>query len=156
MSLTIWIDADACPNMVKEVVYKAARRTESRVRLVANRYQRIPANPLFSLDVVDQSFDAADQFILERLSKADLVVTADVPFADEIIRKDCFALSPRGEEFNKKNIGDKLASRNLFSELRGGNLIQGGPPPLADRDKRQFADTFDRMLTKALAASRLK
>ena len=86
MGITIWIDGDACPNMIKEIVFKAALRVKAKVRLVANSYHKIPANQLFSLDVVDRSFDAADHFILGEMQPGDLVITADIPFADELIK----------------------------------------------------------------------
>ena len=153
MGITIWIDGDACPNMIKEIVFKAALRVKAKVRLVANSYHKIPANQLFTLDVVDRSFDAADHFILGEMQSGDLVITADIPFADELIKQKGFVVTPKGEELNARNIGDKLATRNLLSELRGGLLIQGGAPPPGDKEKRAFADAFDRVLTRAIRAA---
>lgn len=148
MGARIWLDGDACPHMVREIVYKAVLRVRVPLVLVSNRYQRMPANPLFRLEVVGSGFDAADHFILREVCKGDLVVTADIPFSDQLVQKGAMVVTPTGEELDERNIKDKLATRNLMSELRGGLLIRGGGSSPGGREKRAFADAFDRLLTR--------
>ncbi|MBI2603752.1 MAG: YaiI/YqxD family protein [Deltaproteobacteria bacterium] len=144
---TIWIDADACPRAVKEIVFKAARRTMTPVILVANKAIRAFQGELVRSVVVSRDFDAADNYIAENIRNFDIVITADIPLADCVVRLGATALNPRGELYTSENIKDRLSMRDLMTELRGGGIISGGPRPLQESDVRTFAAAFDRILT---------
>lgn len=154
--IKIWVDGDACPGDIRELIFRAAIRVGVEVSLVANRYRRLPQHPLIRLELVGDGFDAADQFILDKVSSGELVITADIPFAEQLVRKGAFVVTPSGEELDARNIGDRLATRNLMHELRTGYIIRGGSPSPGQREKRAFADTFDRLLTRALKEAALR
>lgn len=151
--MKIWIDADACPKSVKEVVFKGSERVGVPTVLVANSFMATPRSKVISLVVVDKGLDVADHYILENCQTTDLVITADIPLADSLVKKGVLAINPRGEVYTEENVGEILATRNLMSELRDSGVVQGGPPPLGPKDKAQFASAFDRELTRLLRRS---
>jgi uncharacterized protein YaiI (UPF0178 family) len=147
--MQIWVDADACPNVVKDILYRAAERTGLSLTLVANQPLRLPSSPLIKGVQVDSSFDAADRRIVELMTAGDLVITADIPLAALVIEKGGLALNPRGELYTKENVREHLSMRNFMEEMRGGGLISGGPAALNARDKQAFANKLDAVLAKA-------
>jgi uncharacterized protein YaiI (UPF0178 family) len=149
VGLQIWIDADACPNMIKDVLFKAAERLHVQLTLVANQYIRTPPSKVIRSIQVEQGFDVADNAIVELLQPGDLVITADVPLADEVITKGAHALNPRGTLYTKENVKSHLSRRDLMAELRDGGLVSGGPPPLDQKDVQQFANALDRLLARS-------
>lgn len=146
--MKIWIDADACPNVIKEIIFRASERTRTPVVVVANMPIKIPLNGLVSTMQVPRGFDMADEHILQELSAGDLVITADIPFADAAIDKHAMAINPRGELYTKENIKDRLATRDLMAELRDAGLVSGGPKPLALKDRQSFANKLDAILSR--------
>ncbi|MGB7415444.1 MAG: YaiI/YqxD family protein [Thermosynechococcaceae cyanobacterium] len=146
--MKIWVDADACPNAIKEILYRAANRVKIPLILVANHYLRPPASELITAIQVPKGFDGADQHIVENLEPGDLVITADIPLAADVIASQAHALNPRGEFYDKNNIRERLALRNFMDELRSGGVDTGGPPALHQRDLQAFANQLDRFLTK--------
>jgi uncharacterized protein YaiI (UPF0178 family) len=144
----IWIDADAAPRLMKDIVFRASERRKIHVTLVANRWQRTPNSALVDLVVVDDGFDAADDHIAEHCEKGDVVITADVPLAARIVAKDVPAISPRGRTFDADNIAERLGTRNLMEELRSADLVSGGAPPFGDKDRQRFANALDRALQR--------
>lgn len=148
--MKIWIDADACPRDIREIVFRASERLSIPVCLVANSYMNIPDSPLVSLKVVSKGFDAADDHIVDEVSSGDIVITADVPLAARIVERGTVAIDPRGEVFDEENVGERLSVRNLMQELRSSGLVQGGPPQMDPMDAHRFASAFDRELTKKL------
>ncbi len=147
--MQIWVDADACPNVVKDILYRAAERTGLALTLVANQPLRLPNSPLIKGVQVDSSFDAADRRIVDLMTAGDLVITADIPLAALVIEKGGLALNPRGELYTKENVREHLSMRNFMEEMRGGGLISGGPAALNARDKQAFANKLDAVLAKA-------
>jgi len=154
MTFTVWVDADACPNTIKEVLFRAADRRQVNVTLIANQFIRTPPSTYISSVQVSQGFDVADNAIVERLTEGDLVITQDIPLADEVIAKGGSALSPRGMLYTKENIKDHLSRRDMLDELRGTGVMTGGPPALDKKDVQQFANALDRFLTRSLAHTR--
>ena len=146
--MRIWIDADACPKMIKEFVYKVSRRLKVPVVLVANSGIHVPRSNLVSLVVVGGEMDEADRHILENCAVGDLVVTADIPLASSLIDKGAVAINPRGAVYSPDNVKEALATRNLMQELREEGTMAGGPPPLGPRDREKFANAIDRELTR--------
>ena len=151
--MRIWIDADACPNVIKEILFRAAERTKVPLTLVANQPTRIPLSPLVRQVQVSAGFDEADRRILELVEPGDLVITADIPLAAKVIEKGARALNPRGELYTEENVRERLAMRNLMDELRSGGMISGGPAVLSQSDRKAFANALDRVLTKAMTSS---
>jgi uncharacterized protein YaiI (UPF0178 family) len=139
--MDIFVDADACP--VKDEVYRVARRCDLKVTLVANSWMRMPADHKFSLTVVSDASDAADDWIADRVGPGDIVVTADIPLAARCIKKEARVIRPSGKPFTEAGIGDTLAQRDLMAELRGAGLITGGPPPMQQRDRSNFLQQLD-------------
>jgi len=148
--LKIWIDADACPRQVKEVVYKASTRTSTSVTLVANSFMRVPQGGLVSLVQVDKGADVADFYIVEHVSHEDLVITADIPLAALIVDKNATALNPRGELYTEENVRERLSVRDFMQDLRDSGLQTGGPPPFGVKDKERFANSFNKELTRLI------
>ena len=146
--MRIWIDADACPGEIKELLYRAAKRRRVRVTLVANQPIRAPSSEFIDSIVVTSGANVADQRIVELMDVADLVVTADIPLAANVVAGGAVALNPRGEFYTNANIGERLAARNLMDDLRGGGLITGGPANFGPKDRQAFANQLDRWLTK--------
>jgi hypothetical protein len=144
----IWVDADACPVAIKEILFRAAERTRIKVTLVANQYVQTPPSEFISHIQVPMGFDVADNEIVKRSVEGDLVVTNDIPLADEVISKGCLALSPRGELFTKENIKSRLNMRNFMETLRSSGIQTGGPSALTSRDKQAFGNHLDKWLVK--------
>jgi uncharacterized protein YaiI (UPF0178 family) len=142
--LHIFVDADACP--VKREVYRVANRYSLDVTLVANSWMRIPDERWIALQVVEDGFDAADDWIVERVQPDDIVVTADIPLASRCLKAGARVIGPTGKPFTENNIGQAIATRDLLSELRGAGEITGGPPPLEKRDRSRFLQQLDEMI----------
>ena len=147
--MQIWIDADACPKIIKEVLFRAAERTRIRTTMVANRHMRVPLSEFVTLLVADAGVDEADEEIVARMAAGDLVVTSDIPLASQVIEKGGQALSPRGELYTAENVGVRLNMRDFLESLRSsGSVDTGGPPPLGQAERQAFADHLDRILTR--------
>lgn len=145
----IWVDADACPGEIKELLFRAAERTQTRLTLVANQGLRTPASKFIDSMIVPSGMNVADMWIVENVRSGDLVITADIPLAADVVAKGATGLNPRGELYTDENIGDRLAMRNLMDELRGGGQITGGPSNFTPKDRQAFANQLDRWLTSA-------
>jgi uncharacterized protein YaiI (UPF0178 family) len=154
--MKIWIDGDACPVLVKELVYKTGEKRQVVIVVVANSPMYIPRSPFISLVVVEKKFDEADKHIVDSSLSGDLVITADIPLASLLIDKRVLAMNPRGKVYTPENVKEELSMRNLREELRSGGMIQGGPPPFAPKDKERFANSFDRELTRLLREATAK
>ena len=148
--MRIWIDADACPRAVKEVLYRASQRLNVPVCLVANSFLPVPNSGLVTAVRVPHGFDKADKYIAQEMATDDLVITADIPLAAEVVRKGAVALDPRGELYTHENVEQRLTMRNLMEELRDNDVITGGPRPFSPSDRQAFAAALDRFLTKRL------
>jgi hypothetical protein len=146
--VNIWVDADACPVVIREILFKAAIRTGVKLTLVANQALPVPRSPHIRMLQVASGFDAADDEIVRRVSPADLVITADIPLASEVIGKDGLVLTPRGERYTKDNIAARLNMRDFLESMRSSGEQTGGPPPLDQADRKAFADNLDRLLTR--------
>lgn len=149
--MKIWIDADACPAVIKEILFRAAIRESIEMILVANRPLRTPSSPFIKSIQVPKGFDVADARIAEEVREGDLVVTADIPLAAAVIDKRATALSPRGELYDAGNIRERLSMRNFLDELRGAGVQTGGPPALSSADRQAFAGHLDRLLSQGVA-----
>ena len=146
--MKIWVDADACPVVIKEILYRAADRTGVLVTLVANKALRIPNSEYVAMLQVDHGFDVADNEIVRRVNPGDLVVTADIPLAAEVVGKGGHALDPRGELYTADNIGARLNIRDFMDSLRTGGVETGGPPALSQSDRNEFANHLNQLLSK--------
>jgi hypothetical protein len=146
--MKIWVDADACPNPIKEILFRAAERSGLALVLVANHEVRIKPSRHISFLRVSAGFDVADNEIVQRLAAGDLVITSDIPLAAEIIDKQALALSPRGELFSADNIKARLSMRDLLESLRSSGIDTGGQAPLNHGDRKAFADQLDRIITR--------
>lgn len=144
--MTIWVDADACPVVIKEILFRAAEREEIQVILVANQILRRPASRFVSCIQVSLGFDVADSEIVKRVAACDLVVTADIPLAAEVIERGAAALNPRGELYSLDSIRERLTMRDFMDTLRSSGIHTGGPAPLSQRDRQAFANQLDRWL----------
>ncbi len=142
--LKIWVDADACP--VKAEIYKVANRYGLQVTLVANSWMRIPDRSNLSLKVVGGGMDEADRWIAEHVQAQDIVITADIPLADQCVKAGAQVLGPTGKPFTEDNIGDALATRDLLEDLRGTGEITGGPPPMGKRERSRFLQKLDEIV----------
>lgn len=149
--MTIWVDADACPGPVKEVLFRAAQRTRTPLVLVANHPMSVPRSPLISLRQVPGGFDMADHEIVRQLRPGDLVITADIPLAAEVLDKGAEALNPRGERYDSGTIRAKLTMRDFMETMRASGVQTGGPPALHSRDVQAFANQLDRWLARRVA-----
>jgi uncharacterized protein YaiI (UPF0178 family) len=145
----IWVDADACPHGIKELLYRAADRRRIALTLVANQPLRIPTSPYIHLLRVPAGFDGADQAIIQHVRSGDLVVTADVPLAAQVVAKGAYALNPRGQRYTPENIHEHLTMRHVLEALRQSGVETGEPSPLSPRDRQAFANHLDRLLTHA-------
>ena len=148
-AMRIWVDADACPGEIKELLFRAADRTRTQVTLVANQPMRVPRSEFIDSLLVGAGMNVADQRIVELVGAGDLVITADIPLAAEVVANGGEALNPRGELYTEANVGERLAARNLMDELRGGGEITGGPASFSAQDRQAFANQLDRWLTAA-------
>lgn len=146
--MKIWVDADACPVMIKEIIYRAANRAEITTILVANQGLSVPPSKFISTVQVSSGFDVADDEIVKRCDAGDLVITADIPLAAEVIDKGGQALNPRGELYTKANIRGKLNMRDFMDTMRSSGIQGGGPAPLGPRDKQAFGNSLDRIIAK--------
>ena len=144
--MKIWVDADACPVVIKEILFKAAERTATQLTLVANQPIRVPPSRFINAIQVSSGFDVADNEIVKRLETGDLVITGDIPLAADVIEKGGHALSPRGERYTVDNIKARLNIRDFLDTMRGSGIDTGGPPPLSQGDRKSFADHLDRLL----------
>ena len=145
--MQIWVDADACPVEIKELLFRAAKRIKMRVTLVANQPIRTPRSDFIGRLLVGADMNAADRRILELVEPGDLVITADIPLAAEVVANGAEALDPRGELYTDSNVGERMAVRNLLDELRGGGLVTGGPANFNAKHRQAFANQLDRWLT---------
>ena len=146
--MTIWVDADACPGAIKEIVFRASKRLDLPVKLVANGGMRVPDSPLIELVLVPGGIDAVDGHIAEKVQAGDIVITADVPLAAEIVKRGVVGIDPRGHLYTEDTVGEQLASRNLMQELRSRDVVRGGPAPITEVHRRRFASALDRILTQ--------
>ena len=146
--MKIWVDADACPVVIKEILFRAAERTGLQLTLVANQPLQVPRSRCIKTLQVPSGFDVADDEIVKRLSAGDLVITSDIPLAAEVIGKGGHALSPRGELYSTENIGERLNMRDFMDTMRASGIETGGPPALSQSDRQAFANYLDQLLTK--------
>lgn len=146
--MQIWVDADACPGVIKEILFRAAERAQIPLTLVANKLLRTPPSRYITAIQVPAGFDVADAKIAQDMQPGDLVITADIPLAAEVIAKGGHALNPRGEFYSKENIEQVLTMRNFMDTLRGSGVETGGPPAFNQADRQAFANQLDRFLTK--------
>lgn len=142
----IWVDADACPAVIKEILFRAAERIRQPLTLVANHALRVPRSPYIRQLQVASGFDIADNEIARRMQDGDLVITGDIPLAAEVLARGGRALSPRGELFSPDTIRDRLVMRDFMDTLRSSGVQTGGPAPLSQADRKAFADQLDRLL----------
>ena len=147
--MRIWVDADACPGDIKELLYRAALRRKIQVTLVANQMLSIPSSPFIDSLLVPGGMNEADRKIVELVTPEDLVITADIPLAADVVAKGAKALNPRGELYSDGNVGERLAMRNLIDDMRGGGRIMHGPNAFTPRDRQAFANQLDRWLAAA-------
>ena len=145
--MKIWVDADAWPVVIKEILFRAAERTEIHVTLIANHGLRIPPSQYISFVQVTSGFDVADDEIVKRVSTGDLVITSDIPLAADVIAKGGTALSPRGELYSTDNIKARLTMRDFMDNLRSSGIDTGGPPALNQQDRKSFANHLDKILS---------
>ena len=149
MEIKLWVDADACPKVIKEVLFRAAERAQVPLTLVANQPIRTPPSRYIKSIRVAAGFDVADNEIVKLTEPGDLVITADIPLAAEVIEKGGHALNPRGEMYTADTIRQKLTMRDLMDELRGSGVNTGGPPAISQRDRQSFANELDRFITRS-------
>lgn len=148
--MKILVDADACPNVIKEILYRAAERLKLPLILVANQPLRPPPSPFIKSIQVSAGFDVADSRIVQEVQSGDLVITADIPLAAEVVEKGGFALNPRGELYTRENVRERLAMRDLMTELRDTGIETGGPSALGKSERQAFANQLDRFLARAV------
>jgi len=146
--MQIWVDADACPKVIKEILFRAAERRKVCITLLANSFMRIPKSPYIEFLQVPAGLDEADKQIVQKLLNGDLVVTADIPLAAEVIKKGGYALNPRGELYTENNVQAHLSMRNFMDELRNDGVDTGGPPAFNMKNRQAFANQLDRFLTQ--------
>ncbi|MFJ5436777.1 YaiI/YqxD family protein [Pectobacterium brasiliense] len=147
--MQIWVDADACPNVIKEVLFRAADRTQTQVTLLANQTIKVPPSRFIRTLRVSAGFDVADNEIVQRVEAGDLVITADIPLASEVIEKGGIALNPRGERYTPDTIRERLNMRDFMDTMRASGIQTGGPSALNQRDRQQFANELDKWLQQA-------
>ncbi len=146
--MRIWIDADACPRVIKEIAFRASERLEIPVCLVANTSLAKHHSRLIDSVVVNEGFDVADDYIAEHAAPEDVVITADIPLAARIVAKGAVGIDPRGEFYTEENVGERLSMRDLMMELRDGGMVQGGPAQFGATDRQRFASSLDTLLTR--------
>jgi uncharacterized protein YaiI (UPF0178 family) len=144
----LWVDADACPAVIKEILFRAADRVETPLILVANHALSVPPSPWIRAVQVGQGFDVADDYIVANVAEHDLVVTADIPLAAELLDKGARVITPRGERYTAANIRQRLNMRDFMETMRSSGEVTGGPPPLSQRDRQAFANALDQLLTR--------
>ena len=146
--MKIWVDADACPVVIKDILFRAAKRTKVLMTLVANRSIQIPASEYIKMLRVQSGFDVADNEIVKRVDEGDLVITSDIPLAAEVIEKGAYALNPRGELYSADSIKSRLNMRDFMDTMRSSGVHTGGPPPISQSDRQSFANHLDQLLTR--------
>ena len=146
--MTIWVDADACPGVIKDILYRAAQRASIPVTLVANRALQVPRSPWIKSVQVPRGFDVADNHIVELVAAGELVITADIPLAAAVVGKGASALNPRGEVYTRDNVQGLLDMRNFMDTLRSSGVETGGPPALSNSDRQSFAAQLDRWIAR--------
>lgn len=146
--MRIWVDADACPNVIKEILYRAAERVGVELILVANQPLTTPRSKFIKSKQVPGGFDVADKWIVEAVRTGDLVITADIPLAAEVVEKKALALNPRGQLYTEENVRERLGMRDIMDELRSTGVITGGPSAISKSDRQTFANQLDRLLAK--------
>lgn len=146
--MRIWIDADACPGVIKDILFRAAERLQIETILVANRLLRTPPSPFIRAVQVPAGFDVADAHIVEQVEEGDLVITADIPLASAVLGRKAHALNPRGELYTEANIAERLSMRNFLEELRGAGIQTGGPAAFSQADRQAFGAALDRFLAR--------
>lgn len=146
--MNIWVDADACPNVIKEILFRAAERVQVQVTLVANQAIQAPRSKHIRSVQVASGFDVADNYIAQQAQAGDLVITADIPLASEVIEQGCLALNPRGELYTPENIRQRLNMRDFMDTLRASGVDTGGPPAFSQADRMAFANQLDRLLAR--------
>jgi uncharacterized protein YaiI (UPF0178 family) len=147
-SISIWVDADACPRVIREILFKAAVRVEVPLTLVANHVLSVPKSPLIRMQQVEQGFDVADDFIVQQIAADDLVITSDIPLAAEVIDKGGLVISSRGERFTPSNIRQRLNMRDFLDTMRSSGEITGGQTALGPIERQAFANALDQYLAK--------
>jgi uncharacterized protein YaiI (UPF0178 family) len=146
--MKIWVDADACPGVIKDILYKAAERTGLRLILVANSSFRTPKSSLINFILVRRGADSADNEIVKKAEPGDLVITADIPLAARVLEKGGMALNPRGEVYTEENIQERLSTRDFLENLRSSGIETGGPTAMSKRNKQRFSNSLDQILTR--------
>lgn len=144
--MKIWVDADACPNVIKNILFKASERTQIPCILVANQKINTPPSAYIFSRQVSQGFDVADDYIVQNIEADDLAITADIPLAAEIIDKNAIAINPRGEVYTKENIKQRLAMRDFMESMRSSGIQSGGPAAFNQQDRMAFANSLDKLL----------
>ena len=144
--MKIWIDADACPVVIKEILFRAAERTQILTTLVANQFISTPNSKWIKMVQVPSGFDVADNEIVKRAEANDLVITSDIPLAAEVIEKGVHVITPRGEQLTSENVRQRLNMRDFLETMRSSGIQSGGPPPLSQNDRKRFADKLDKLL----------
>jgi uncharacterized protein YaiI (UPF0178 family) len=147
--MKIWVDADACPNLIKTVLFRVAQKKQLLVVLVANQFVATPPGKYIQMIRVGGGFDVADDYIVQQLTAGDLVITGDIPLAAKVIAQQAHALNPRGMAYTQQNMGEILAMRNFMEEMRNAGQVSGGAAALSNKDVQQFANALDRFLTAA-------
>jgi uncharacterized protein YaiI (UPF0178 family) len=147
-AVSIWVDADACPRVIREILFRAAERVEIGLTLVANHAVPVPPSPLIKMLQVEQGFDVADNFIVQQVCENDLVITSDIPLAAEVIEKGAHVITSRGERYTRNNIRQRLNMRDFMETMRSSMEVGGGPPALGPRDRQAFANALDSYLAK--------
>lgn len=148
--ISIWMDGDACPKVIKDILYRMAVRTKIPLFVVSNQFFSIPASPFIKRIQVGAGFDVVDIYIIEHIQWGDLVITADIPFADGVISKHGFALNPRGELYSANNIKQHLGCRNMNELRRGSGMLTGGPPKLSAKEIQRFANQLDKWIRSTI------
>lgn len=146
--ISIWVDGDACPRAIRDILFRAAMRVEVALTLVANHALQVPPSPLIKAVQVEQGFDVADNYIVQLVKEHDLVITSDIPLAAEVIEKGAYVISSRGERYTRNNIRQRLNMRDFMETMRSSVQVGGGPPVLGPRDKQAFANALDAYLEK--------
>ena len=144
----IWVDADASPKAVKEILYRASERTKIPVTFVANQFLEVPRSPLIFAVKVASGFDVADNYIVEHSNKGDIAITQDIPLAAELVAKGCVVLNPRGERYTKENVRERLNMRDFMDSLRSSGVQTGGPEAFSKKDRMTFANALDNVLVQ--------
>lgn len=148
--MNIWIDADACPVVIRDIIVKAANRTKIPTTFLANHYLKLPPSPFVSFKQVSSGFDEADNEIVRLCQPGDLVISSDIPLANDVIEKGAFVITSRGEQFTKENIKAKLNMRDFMDTMRSSGMQSGGQAPLSQADRMAFSNELDKVLTRYL------